>query len=73
MGKIQDRIQKVQGLITKAEAHCMCLYFTETPTHYMVQYPDGYYPGAVRVEIDGNKAKALERLISTMDKHWDES
>ena len=73
MGIIQDRIDEINRLIENVKNHHMWLYFTETPTHYVVQYPDGYFPEGVRSEKGNNKTIALGRLLPVMDKHWGDS
>lgn len=73
MGIIQDRVAKIEKLITEIKNHHMCLFFIEDSTHYLIQYPEGYFPEGVRIEKGNNKIKALEKLIPKMDKHWDDS
>ena len=70
---IQERVKQVKRLASEVENHHMCLYFTETATHYQVQYPDGYFPQGIRVEKENSKANALKRLLPKMDTHWNDN
>lgn len=70
---IKSNIKKLNDLIKEAKSHCMCLDFSETSNHFIIIYPDGYYPNGLRVEKGSNKSKALKTVIEYMEKHWQES
>lgn len=69
---IQENIQNYKDLLNKVENHCMCLLLTESNFHYLVQYPDGYFPEGVRVEKT-SKVKALKTLLIKMEEHLQDS
>jgi hypothetical protein len=54
----------------KVQAHCMCARFIEDETHYLVLYPAGYYPDAVRASKGQGQAVALERMLGRMERDW---
>jgi hypothetical protein len=71
--QIQTRIEKVREGLAAVKAHCMCLRFEETRTHYRAIYPDGYFPNGVQVDKRLGKHVALERMLIVMERHWKES
>lgn len=72
--KIQERKIALDAARKAVKDHCMCARFYETPHHVMVHYPEGYFPEGTRVAVGkGGKVKALETLVSYMEKHWKES
>lgn len=73
MGIIQENIRAVEALIDSVKKHCMCLKFEETKHHFIVIYPDGYYPNGCRITKEIGKIKALEKLHLKIEQHWQES
>lgn len=70
---IQSRVATVRERLAAVKAHCMCLRFEETRTHYRVIYPEGYFPQGVQVSKGLGKRIALERLLLVIERHWKES
>lgn len=70
---IQTRVAKVRERLAAVKAHCMCLRFEETRTHYRAIYPEGYFPQGVQVDKRLGKSVALERMLLAMERHWKES
>ena len=70
---IHNRVAKVRDRLAAVKAHCMCLRFEETRTHYRVIYPDGYFPEGIQVDKRLGKHVALERMLIVMERHWKES
>lgn len=67
---VQRNISTIKKLKKEIREHCMCLRFKETPEYYLVIYPDGFYPEGTRVNKEGGKIIALERLLNAMERHW---
>ena len=70
MKRIQDNINKLQDLLNQVKNHCMCLQFEETTEKYMVLLPEGYAVGAVRVDKELGKIKALKIIIEKLEEYW---
>jgi hypothetical protein len=70
---IQENIANIRSLISKVNNSPMCGIFEESDTHYTVHFPAGFFPQAARAEKGGNKSLALRRLVSVMNRVWDES
>ncbi|MFZ2190440.1 MAG: hypothetical protein WAV48_06705 [Candidatus Magasanikiibacteriota bacterium] len=72
----QQNIQAVEYGIIAVKAHPMCLRFHELTdaSAYRVDYPDGYWVGAVQATYTAcGKLVALNRLLAAMERHWQES
>jgi len=70
---IKENIKQAADAKAAVLAHCMCLKYEETGTHYRVIYPDGYYPNGVQVDKRLGKKEGHERLLAAMERHWKES
>ena len=66
-------MQMIETLIVKVQNHPMCLEFKVDKQHYLVVYPKGMVYDGVGVTKSIGLIKALETLITMMDRHWDES
>jgi len=73
MKTIAENIETLERLLKEVNDHCMCAWFESTSDAYQVIYPIGYFPNGVRCNKGMGKAKALKRILSTMEKHWQES
>ena len=67
---VLERTEKVNTLLLKVRAHCMCFELIENATDYTVIYPSGFYPNGIKSTTYDGKAKALEALLHEMEKHW---
>lgn len=70
---ITERVAEIADLEAQVKAHCMCARFETDGTHFRVLYPPGYYPDGVQASKGLGKAEALRRLLSAMERHWQES
>lgn len=70
---VSDNINAVAVALEAVKAHCMCLKFEETETHYRVIYPNGFFPDGSQVHKGMGKAAALNRLADAMERHWKSS
>lgn len=70
MCQVQENIEDVMIALDNAKSHCMCLKFEETDTHYRVIYPSGYFPEGAQVHKGMGKAKALNKLVEVMERHF---
>lgn len=70
---IQENMVLVAAAKAEINNHCMCARFTEDSNTYTVLYPAGFFPNGARASKGMGQAKALQRLIEVMERHYVEN
>ena len=70
MNTPHDNVAAVTTLLAAVQVHPMCAKFQDDGAHYLVYYPEGYWPDGARVSQGMGKAKALTLMIKVMERHW---
>lgn len=70
---VQENIALITAAKIEINNHCMCGRFTEDSNTYTVLYPTGFFPNGARVSKGMGQAKALQRLLDVMERHYREN
>lgn len=73
MGMVQERTKAVKTIKGQVQDHCMCLELVETPTHFVVYFPEGYDIGGMQCSKGGGKEKSLLELLDQIERYWKRS
>jgi hypothetical protein len=68
-----ENVARVETLKAELNQHPMCARFVEDSGYYTVYYPEGMYPNGARAAHSMGKARALERLLVIMERHWNDN
>lgn len=72
MSLVAERTAAIRDALAEVKAHCMCANFHDDGRHYVVYYPLGMRLDGARANYTSGKAVALSRLLSAMERHWQE-
>lgn len=70
---VTENTLRLNKALAAVKAHCMCFRFFEDSTHYTVHYPAGMFPDGCRASLGMGRAKALEKMLEVMERHWNEN
>lgn len=70
----QQNADTVEGLRARVLAHPMCARLRDVGGAFVVYYPPGAHPmvDGARASYSDGKARALERLLPVLERHWTE-
>ena len=70
----RENTAAVEGLRAQVLAHPMCARLREVGGAFVVTYPAGAHPAVdgARSSYSDGKARALERLLPVLERHWRE-
>ena len=73
MRNIKEIMAEITDAMIKVKAHPMCAKFVIEGGYYIVYYPPGMHPNGARVSKAMGSARALQRLLEVMERHWYEN